>query len=164
MIPSLSTYGSYQRDLGYAGELVDQNTYEAESLLNDQPVAIQFGGVVARSAADNSCKAPTVDADKIIGIALRHAIMPTLGGSVGGTNTVQYAQNMEVPVARQAFIYIVAAENVTRGDQALSLTASNGTIGGVTGGVAGAGRVVIPNASWETTTAAGSVGIVRINN
>lgn len=163
-LPSLSTYGSYQRDLGYAGELVDQNPFVAESLMNDQAVAVPFGNAVARSAADNTCKAPAADGDVIIGISLRHAIRPTLGASVGGTNVVQYAQNDEVPVLRDGFIYVLAAENVTRGDQALSLTASNGTIGGVTGGAAGAGRVAIPGANWETTTASGSVGIVRINN
>jgi hypothetical protein len=163
-IPSLSTYGSYQRQIGYAGELVDQNPFESESLMNDQAVAVQFGTAVARSAADNTCKAPAADADKIIGVALRHAIMPTSGASVGGTNAVQYNQNIEVPVLRQGFVYVVAYENVTRGDAAISITAQNGQIGGTTGGAPGAGRVAIPGGTWETTTAAGAVGIVRINN
>jgi hypothetical protein len=79
-------------------------------------------------------------------------------------NIVQYSQYDMVPVLRHGDIFVIAAENVTRGDQALSLTASNGTVGGVTGGAAGAGRVVIPNAHWETTVAAGAVGIVRITN
>jgi hypothetical protein len=127
--PTLSTYGGLLRDPGYAGMLVDQNPYLAISLTNDQSVAIQFGTAVARSAADNTCKAPTVDTDPIIGIALRHAIMPTLGPASGGTNLVQYNQNMAVPVLRDGLVYAVPAENVSRGDAVVSLTASNGTLG-----------------------------------
>ena len=58
--------------------------------------------------------------------------------------------------------YAVAYENATRGDGVISVTAQNGKLGSTTGGAAGAGRVAVPGAIWETTTTAGQIGIVRI--
>jgi hypothetical protein len=163
--PNLSTYGSYLRAPGYDGMLVDQNPANIESLMNDQAVPIQFGCAVARSAADNTCKAPAADADVIIGLAARHAIMPTSGPSVGGTNLVQYNQYAEVPVVREGWIYKTPAEAVSKGDQVLSLTAQNGALGGTTSGAAGAGRIVVPNATWEQSgNAAGVALAIRIHN
>jgi hypothetical protein len=157
--PDLSSYGGRLRDLGYAGEIVDSNPVFSQSLINDQALAIDFGVAVARSAADNTCKAPAADADKIIGISIRHAIRPA---SADGNNTVTYAQRDAVPILKDGFIYATAFENATRGDGVLSITAQNGKLGSITGGAAGAGRVVVPGATWETTTTAGQIGIVRI--
>lgn len=159
--PDLSSYGGRLRDLGYAGQIVDQNPSVVDTKTNDQATAIDFGNAVARSAADNTCKAPTADGDKIIGISVRHAIRPA---SSDGNNTVNYAQKDAVPVLREGFIYVLAYENTTRGDGVISVTAQNGKLGSVTGGAAGAGRVAVPGATWETTTTAGQIGIVRINN
>lgn len=142
--PTLSTYGGLLRDLGYAGQLVDQNPYTAESLTNDQSVAIQFGNAVARSGADNTCKAPAVDADQIIGIALRHAIMPTLGPGDGGTNLVQYTQNASVPILRNGFVYAAPVENVNRGDKVISITAQNGALGSSADDPGGADVAIAP--------------------
>lgn len=157
--PDLSTYGGRLRDLGYAGQIVDQNPAVIDTKVNDQAVAIDFGVAVARSAADNTCKAPTADADKIIGISVRHAIRPA-----DSSNNVTYAQKDAVPVLREGFVYAVAYQNVVRGDGVISVTAQNGKLSGTTAGAAGAGRVAVPGAVWETTTTAGDIGIVRINN
>ena len=155
--PDLSTYGGRLRDLGYAGQIVDTNPVTIEALINDQATAIDFGVAVARSAADNTCKAPAADGDKIVGISVRHAIRPA-----DASNNVNYAQKDAVPVLRDGFVYATAYENATRGDGVISVTAQNGKLGSTTGGAAGAGRVAVPGATWETTTTAGSIGIVRI--
>ena len=155
--PDLSTYGGRLRDLGYAGQIVDTNPNTIEALINDQATAIDFGVAVARSAADNTCKAPAADGDKIVGISVRHAIRPA-----DSSNNVTYAQKDAVPVLRDGFIYATAYENATRGDGVISVTAQSGKLGSTTGGAAGAGRVAVPGATWETTTTAGSIGIVRI--
>lgn len=124
--PDLSTYGGRLRDLGYAGQIVDENPITAETLVNDQATVIDFGFAVARSAADNTCKAPTAVSDKIIGLSIRHAIRPASGD---GNNTVNYAQKDAVPILRDGFIYATASENVTRGDTAVALTATYGALG-----------------------------------
>ncbi len=155
--PDLSTYGGRLRDLGYAGQIVDTNPTSMVTLINDQAIPIDFGVAVARSAANDTCKAPVADADKIIGISVRHAIRPADTG-----NNVRYTEKDAVPVLRAGFVYAVAFENATRGDGVISVTAQNGKLGSTTGGDAGAGRVAVPGAVWDTTTAAGQIGIVRI--
>lgn len=159
--PDLTTYGGRLRDIGYAGGIVDMLDTDIVSLINKQAVVIPFGNVVARDAS-GQCKAPAADGNVILGISVAHRIGVSPGFGQTGANVVQYNQNDEVPILKKGDIYVLAAENVTMDDQALSLTAGNGTIGGVTGGAAGAGRIVIPGAKWQTTTAAGSIGIVRI--
>ncbi len=154
----LSTYGGILHDPGYPGMIADLNIPTIESKTNDLTVGIDFGRAVARSAADNTCKAPAADADKIIGISVRYAIRPANSSGV-----VLYNQYDTVPILKEGYIWVLAAEPVTRGDAVLSLTAGNGTLGGVTGGAAGTGRVAVPNAVWETTTASGALGMVRIS-
>lgn len=122
--PDLSTYGGRLRDLGYAGEIVDTNPATIESKTNDQATAIDFGVAVARSAANDTCKAPSAVSDKIIGISVRHAIRPA-----DSSNNVTYAQKDSVPIIRDGYVYAVAAENVSRGDTVVALTASAGTLG-----------------------------------
>ena len=157
--PDLNSIGGRLLDAGYVGGIVDMNAAVIDSKVNDLTVAIDFGNAVGRSAVDGSCKAPTADGDLLIGIAARHAIRPA---SSDGNNTVSYAQRDMVPVLKQGLIYVLAYENVVRGTVALSITAQNGRIASTTGGAAGAGRVAIPGAVWETTTTAGQIGIVRI--
>lgn len=157
--PDLSSYGGRLRDLGYAGEIADMNDPHTMTRINDQALAIDFGVAVARSAADDTCKAPTADADKIIGISVRHVVRPA-----DSSNNVTYAQRDAVPVLKNGNIYVLAYENSTRGDGVISVTAQNGKLGSTTGGAAGAGRVAVPGAVWETTTTAGQIGIVRIVN
>jgi hypothetical protein len=162
--PDLSTYGGRLRDLGYAGQIVDTNPATIESKTNEAATAIDFGVAVARSAANDTCKAPAADGDKIVGISVRHAIRPA-----DASNNVNYAQKDAVPVLRDGYVYAVAYENATRGDTAISVTAQNGKIGSTTGGAAGGGRIALdgtsgkPKVTWETTTTAGQIGILRVS-
>jgi len=130
--PDLSTYGGRLRDLGYAGQIVDTNPVTIESKTNDQATAIDFGVAVARSAADDTCKAPTAVTHKVIGISARHAIRPA-----ATDGTVNYAQKDSVPIVRDGYVYAIAAENVSRGDAAVALTGSNGTLGSAANNVVG---------------------------
>lgn len=161
--PDLSSYGGRLRDLGYAGQIADTNVTVIDSKINEAATAIDFGVAVARGAADDTCKAPTADADKLFGISARHAIRPA-----DSSNNVNYAQRDSVPVVRSGFVYAVAYENATRGDTAISVTAQNGKIGSTTGGSAGAGRIALdgtsgkPKVVWETTTTAGQIGLLRV--
>ena len=122
--PVLSTYGGRLRDLGYAGQIVDTNPVTIESKTNEAATAIDFGVAVARGGTDDTCKAPTTDGDKLIGISVRHAIRPA-----DSSNNVTYGQRDSVPILRDGYVYAVAAENVSRGDTVVALTASAGTLG-----------------------------------
>jgi hypothetical protein len=158
---TLTTYGGRLHDIGYEGQVADLSSADYLNLMNAQAAQILFGRVVVRDAG-GQVRAPSADNQVIIGIAARHSIHPSPGFGQTNAFAVGYNQYDEVPVLKKGDIFVMAAENVTVDDQALSITAGAGTIGGVTGGAAGAGRVVIPGAHWLDTTAAGSIGRVRI--
>jgi hypothetical protein len=130
--PDLSTYGGFLYDAGYSGQLVDMNPTTTVSRINEAAQIIDFGYAVVRGAASDTCKAPAADTDKVIGISIRHATM------VADTSgNVSYARYYSVPILEAGRIYAVAAENVTLGDTAVSITAQFGKLGGSTGNVAG---------------------------
>ncbi len=157
--PTLSTYGGLLNDLGYQGEIATMNPISTRTLINSAATLIQFGNAVARSSADNTCKAPAADADLIIGFAIRH---PTKVADSSGN--IAYAQYDTLSVLADGDIYAIPVDNVVRGDGVISVTAGNGTLSGTTAGAAGTGRVAVPGATWETTTLAGVVGKIRIAN
>lgn len=159
--PVLTTYGGFLHDPGYAGELVNMLEAHIDNLSNDGATAIDYGIAVARGASGGA-KAVSADGDKILGISVRTAYKAAPGFGQANANVVNYAQFDQLPVLKLGEIYVIAFENVTIDDGALSITAQGGKIGGITGGAAGAGRVVIPGAKWATTTAANGLGIVRI--
>lgn len=157
--PTLTTYGGLLRDPGYAGQITHEaHLADIDSKVNEGATAIDFGIAVARgTTSDNTCKAVSADADKIIGISVRLPNRPA-----DSSGNVTYARYDSVPVLKAGWIFAVPFENVTRGDAVLSITAQGGKLGGTTGGVAGAGRVAVTGAYWETTTTAGQVGKLRI--
>lgn len=164
MSVDISTYGGLLQPIGLAGQMADGNNYQSYSKTNDQALAIDFGVAVARSASDETCKAPTADGDKIIGISIRLA---TKVADVNGN--VTYGQYDILPINRTGDQWVVAFENATRGDIAISVTAQNGKLGSTTGGAAAAGRIALdgtgdkPRVRWETTTAAGQIGRISVN-
>lgn len=157
--PDLTTYGGALRDVGYAGQITHEWDFaDVDSKINEGATAIDFGIAVARgTTADDTCKVIAADADTPIGITVR---LPNRPADASGN--VTYAQRDSVPILKQGWIYAIPYENVGRGAQVLSITAQGGKLGSTTGGAAGAGRVVVPGAVWETTTTAGQVGKIRI--
>jgi hypothetical protein len=167
--PTLTTYGTIQ-PVGFAGGVSEAGPNTIRSFMNEAATAIDFGFAVARGTATaagvtDKCKAISADADVVIGISVREAGILT--ASTDGNNTINYARYQAVPVITDGVIFVTAAEaGIVEGTGAISITASAGAIGGVsgTGGAAGTGRVAIPGAIWLDTTASGAIGRVRIKN
>lgn len=157
--PDLTTYGGDLHDLGYAGQITHEvHMADMDSKINESATAIDFGIAVARgTTSDNTCKVIAADADLPIGLTVR---LPNRPADASGN--VNYAQRDSVPILKNGWMFAVPFENVGRGAQVLSITAQGGKLGSTTGGAAGAGRVAVPGAYWETTTTAGQVGKVRI--
>lgn len=155
--PDITTYGGMQRDVGYAGQVAKLGPATIESRVSTSLAAIEFGRAVARGSRDQSVTRPAADADEIIGISVR-----TGTKQADASGNVAYNTNDGVPVMRLGYIYAIATEATNDGDYVVSLTAGAGTLGSKTGGASGAGRVLVPNAKWETTVAAGQVGLIRI--
>lgn len=157
--PTLTTYGAVLSEIGYQGQTATMNPISTRNLPLSGAIAVQFGNAVARGAADNVCKAPTADADQIIGFAMRNLNRPA-----DANNLNAYQQYDVVATMIDGDIFAIPVANVVQGDGVISLTAGNGTLSGTTAGAAGSGRIAVPGATWETTTVAGAVGLIRIKN
>jgi hypothetical protein len=163
-VASLATFGGTLFDIGYAGQIANATESSITSLDNetttggdDSAGMLDFGIAVARGTKAGCCKRIAADGDLPIGLTVRHPTMvATSAGKVG------YASSMSVPIAYLGDIYAIAYENVSAGDQVLSVTAQGGKLSGPTSGVAGAGRVAMPGAHWVNAVTAGSVGLVRL--
>lgn len=110
----LSTYGGALLEVGYAGQVVDLNEAILVSRTNENATAIDFGKVVARGAADNTCKPIAAASDDILGFAVRHPVMVS-NTLPGATPSVNYAQYASVPVMELGRMYATAGMNVTAG-------------------------------------------------
>lgn len=166
--PDLSTYGGFQAAIGYAGEIANMNPVSTENMVNESTGLIDFGIAVAIGTATvqnniqlRTCKLIAVDADVPIGITIRHlAYSGALRTPIGTTGVVGYPQNETVPVMKTGDIFVIPFENVTAGMQASSITAQAGRLGGTPT----TGKIAIAGATWQTTTLAGAVGILRISS
>lgn len=163
----LTTVGGDQFEIGWEGQVIDQEPSQIDTFINTGSAALDFGILAVRDTADRSCKQMAADADLQLGIVVRNALMPA---TTDGNNTVNYAQYASVPVLRDGVIVVRAAEAVRRGDQVLAITAGGsgnsnpGAFGGSKGGAAGSGRVDVPGAVWEDTVASGKLGRIRIKS
>lgn len=152
----LNNPGGFLRDRGYAGSIVDENTYTSISKVNVGQTIIDFGAPVATAGDGKGCHAVASDSDVIIGFAIRYALRP-----YGTDGTVSFAVNETVPVAKSGRMYVTAEEDALEGDHVISVT-GNG-LGSSSHEAAGAGRVEIAGAKWAEPVSAGSVGIIEFN-
>lgn len=169
--PTLATVGGVELAAGYAGQLAEAAPPGGVvSAINESATALDFGQVCVRGAAvaagrTQNVKPQTADGDLIAGVVGRDA--GNLVASTDGVNTVNYPRYKALPLVKSGTIFCIPVENVTAGDSALVITAAaaaSSKIGGTTGGAAGAGRIAFPgNAKWETTTASGALGKLRLD-
>lgn len=148
----LSTYGGLLLEQGYIGQVVDLNTAVIENKANESATVIDFGGVVVRGATDNACKQGAAALDKVLGIAVRHVTKTALAD--GSTS---YGRYEEVPYLKSGKIFVTAGEAVVPGDVVYMSVATKIL------GKTSASNLLIPGATWESTTGAGQVGIIRID-
>lgn len=162
-----STAGGDQFPAGIAGMLADNEPAQIDSFINSGSSDLDFGILAVRDTSDRTCKVMAADADLQLGITVRNL---TQRPSNLTTPSTVYKQYDTVPVLRDGVIWVQAAEAVRRGDQVLAITAGGsgnanlGSFGGSKGGAAAGGRVDVPGAVWEDTTASGAVGRIRIKS
>ena len=164
--PTLSTAGGFLFAIGYAGQPANPEecsvfTLDNESTANgvDSAGMIDFGIAVSKGTKAGCCKIIAADADLPIGITVRH--MSDLTSTLTN-NYVGYPTSRPVAIMYMGDIYATAYETVSAFDQVLSVTAQGGKLSGPTAGVAGSGRVAVPDAYWVTAVTAGSVGLIRL--
>lgn len=144
----LSEYGDTQLGLGIPGLEADTGPNSIVNRRNLGPAEIDFGVAVAAGADEDSAILPSAGC-RIIGLSVRHATM-----QADKTGNISYALQDTVPVMEIGRLWAFAKEVVSPGDPVTT---------DATGALSTRGQIAVPGALWETRTAAGAIGRVRIN-
>ena len=148
----MSAQTSYTRiqDAAIHGSLSGLNDNEIESGVATETISV---GIAVTRGTNAGQVDVAGDAD-FLGLAIRD--LSREGAS--GTGSLAYADEDNVSVLRSGRIFLTCVSGCTAGD----VVNYNDTTGIVDAGAAGGGETLIGGATWETTTAVGEVGTVRL--
>jgi hypothetical protein len=155
--PDLSTYGGRLLEEGYAGQVIDLNTHSIFNYRNESATAIDFGLFVARGAAADTCKPVGAADDEIVGVSVRHSV-----GVADSSGNVLYQQNAMVPALEIGRIRVFCENGCSPGDPVFVRYAGNGVKGAARSAIVADETVAFAAAVWDSTTAAGGLGVIRI--
>jgi hypothetical protein len=165
---SLQSIGGPLFTVGVKGELAgDPRGYDIEPTVVDGPIGhtIDVGEPVCRGTATTpgliNTVQPAVSGGKCVGLTVRRRDIVA-----DSSGNVLFKPYDNVGILRIGYMWVLASENVTAGDNVIAVVANAGLgeAGGVTGGAAdGTTRLTVPGAYWQQTVGSGAVGLVRIN-
>ncbi len=140
-----------KQGVAYAGMLYAQAPHQISSFSVETAAGIDFGVAVSRGTDKE--RQVVLGGSDFVGITIRS--LEREGGNAG---TVKYSQEETAGVLRDGYVYAVCPTGCTAGDDVKYTTAT----GVLDAGTAGAGEAQITGATWETTTAAGEIGVIRL--
>lgn len=162
-VQSATAY-STQHEAAYAGMLVDQEVCNITSKLNKSTtVTIPFGyGVVSDGDGGGKLPVQSATAANFVGVAMRELTRAYTAGQVFGA-----VPQRDFAVVTTGTIWVTARVAVTK-DQPVYLVVGDGTgtNQGQFSNTVGAGStlaVLIPDAKWVTSAAAGALAQISLN-
>jgi hypothetical protein len=119
---------------------------------------IDFGLAVVRGTADDQCKLATATGGSFLGITVR-----TVAGSADSSGVRKYQINESANILDEGLIYAICEDGCTPGDPVYFRHTVTGAevLGILRTDADTADADLIPNCVWDSTTAAGEVGIVK---
>jgi len=171
----LATTGGRLFTKGLAGDAADAGPQILDTVYNeattggldsagllDFGVACKVGSGTNAAGRLNVSPIETTDTAAVVaGITSRFPVVKSANPS---DNVVGWPSKHSVSIVRIGRRFAIPCENVTENDQVLAIAASNGRLGGNTVDKAGSGRLTVKGAVWETTTASGAVGIIKVSD
>ena len=110
---------------------------------------IPFGTAVVRGTGDEQAMTPTAGGQDFVGLTIRDSAIEG-----AGSDTAQFADMKPMAVLIEGAIWALCLDGALAGD-AVSFDSASGGLGVAVGDL-------VQNATWETTTAAGELGLVRL--
>ncbi len=144
-----------KQPIAYAGLLFAQHPHDIDSRAVEGVAGIGFGVAVSRGT----------DADKQIvaggdstffGITIRSLDQE----GVANTGAIKWDEKEQAGVLRRGYIWAVCPTGCVPGDLVNYVDAT----GILDSGAAVAGETLLDDAQWETTTAAGELGIIKLES
>jgi hypothetical protein len=153
----MSVQTSYEQNISNAlpGQIADVHPHETVSRAAEGAVAFGYG-VERGTDADKQCEVGASTAAKFLGIAVRD-----LGreGVIFTGDLTGYADEETVAVMREGYIYCTIPTGGSPGDP----INVHDTTGVIDAGAPASGEHALTGATLEATTAAGAVGLVRLD-
>jgi len=148
----MSAQTSYDRlmDPRIHGSLNDLNDNEIQSGVAEEALPV---GIAVKRGTDKESQLLKATATDFLGVAVRDLHRE----GVLNTGSLDYKVEENVSVLRSGRINLTCPSGCTAGDPVNYVDAT----GVIDAGAAAAGETQVGGAEWETTTAAGEVGIVR---
>lgn len=136
-----------------AGQIANQEANGIISRSVETVAGIGFGKVVQEGTLANSCKSDLtgMDAFTYLGVTVRDR-------SVRPETPDTFARYESARIMRKGVIWVMTDAAVTKGTD-VTVTLATGGLGSA---AVGAGIVQIPNARWDTTTAAAGLAKLRL--
>lgn len=138
----------------YAGMIVDLSPKDVVSRSVETSAGIDFGVAVSRGTDKD--RQVVVGGSDYLGVTVRSL------DREGAMNTgaIKYDQNETAAIMRDGYIAAVCPSGCTPG----AAVFFNDTTGVLDAGTAGVGETQLNGSSWETTTSAGEIGVIRLND
>lgn len=153
---SVQTSYAINTDQAYAGQVVNLAPHDIISRSVETVAGIAFGVVVSRGTdADNQCLIGGTSS--ILGVSVRAL---DIEGAIN-TGAIQYDENETAAIMRDGYIYAVCPTGCVPGD-AVNFVEATGILD--SGAPVGVGETGLDDCFWDSTTAAGEIGILRVKN
>ena len=144
---------SINQGVALAGQLYALAPHDIVSRKVETVAGIEFGVAVSRGTDKNTqCVLGAAD---FIGITVRDVARE---GSASGD--IKYSETETAGVLRNGYLWVTCPSGATAG----AAVKCNSSTGVIDAGTAGAGETQLDGAVWDTTAAAGEVGVIRLNS
>lgn len=161
MSSGIQTSYSAAHDPGFEGQRVDLQLTNIDSKTCEDG-NIAFGRAVVRGTGDDQAKLPTATGQAFLGITEY-----TSAGNETSSGLHLYEQYKEANILNFGQIYAYTEESVVPGNAVYfrhtADTAPLDVVGRFRKDASGGDADLITGATWETTTAAGGIGIINLN-
>lgn len=147
---------------GFEGQKVDLELTNITSKVVETALGIPFGRAVVRGTADNQTKLPTATGQAFVGVTEM-----TSAGVEDADAVHQYEYQREANIIDFGKLYVYTEQSVVPGNAVYfrhtADTAPLDVVGRFRKDASGTDADLIQGATWETTTAAGGIGIIKLN-
>ena len=141
---------------GFVGQFGDLQLTNVISRTAEASV-IDFGLAVVRGTTDAECKLATAIGGSFLGLTVR-----TVAGTADGAGDRKYQIDESVNILDEGSIFAICEDGCVQGNPvSFRYVAGTGQLGGLVTTPVGGETDVIPNAVWDTTTAAGEIGRIK---
>lgn len=154
-MPVQTTYTAEHAE-GFVGQYADLQLSNVFSR-SVEASEIDFGLAVVRGTAEDQCKLATATGGSFLGLTGR-----TIAGSADTAGVRKYQIGESANILDEGVIYAICEDGCTQGGPvSFRYVAGAGQLGGLVTTPVASETDVIPNAVWDTTTAAGKIGRVK---